>query len=180
MEPSKINNIAPEGDALYNFSDNTKYRGTWDAWLRDTVMSTEEWHRKAVAHSIMNFTKGAKCMTCRTHAAAYVSSHDPHKATESMKNMFMYLVTFMNAIQTRKQKKLYDPDILYRVFSQGSLGVCEENCDGKEALQEKNTFQEERQKLVVRTPVQNPNKQAMYLYPSRTNGRFIVRPTNVK
>ncbi len=180
MEPSKINNIAPEGDALYNFSDNTKYRGTWDVWLRDTVMSTEEWHRKAIANSIMNFTKGAKCMTCRTHAAAYVSINDPYKATESIGSMFTYLVTFMNTIQGRKQKKLYNQDILFRVFKQGSVGVCEENCDGKEAVQEKNTFQEERQKLVNRTPVQNVNKQAIYLYPGRTNGRFIVRPTNIK
>lgn len=125
-----MNNIAPEGDPLYNFADNTKYRGTWDVWLRDTVAATEIWHLKAVCKSIRNFTLRAKCLTCRQHSFEYVSCNPPEDHICKKESLFMYLVRFMNTIQKRKHKKFYDPDILYRVYVDEDTEVClESDCE---------------------------------------------------
>jgi hypothetical protein len=126
-----MNNFAPAGDPLYNYADNTKYRGTWEVWLRDTVSAEEQWHRDAVCRSIINFTNGAKCKTCRDHSRLYVRENDPKKHSRTNQELFTYLVTFMNSIQTRKKRKLYNPEILFSVFSDGQK-VCTEDCDNKD------------------------------------------------
>lgn len=126
--------IAPEGDPLYTFSDNTKYRGTWDTWLRDTVLSENIDQRQHIARSIRNFTIKAFCMSCRNHAKEYVSQNPPENATLTVESMFSYIGTFMNHVQENKRKsgknaKLYNLDILWKVYN-GSNGVCTDQCDG--------------------------------------------------
>lgn len=115
---------ALEGDPLYNFADNSKYRGTWDTWLRDCVNAENPNHLLWICRSIHNFTIGAKCITCREHSFKYVKENPPEIYIQSRQDFFKYLVTFMNFVQKRKHRLLYNPEILWTYYTKNDTEPC--------------------------------------------------------
>jgi hypothetical protein len=114
-----MTSYAAAGSSLYNFADNSKYRGIWDTWLRDTSLADVSQNNTDllyVCKSIRNFAKAAHCHTCRAHAAEYVTLHAPEKSATNIKTMFTYIVTFMNVIQKRKNAELYMLDIMLKLY----------------------------------------------------------------
>lgn len=118
------NEFALEGDPLYNFADNSKYRGTWDTWLRDTANAESTEHLLWICRSIRNFTTDAKCITCRDHSHKYVGENPPEKHVESRQTFLLYLVTFMNFVQKRKHKLLYNPEIIWKYYTTDNREPC--------------------------------------------------------
>lgn len=176
-----FNNIAPEGNPIYNFSDNSKYRGTWDVWLRDTVYSDNEADRRAICKSIVNFTKGAGCRKCRDHSKEYVAKNPPLPHAVTKEKFFTYLVTFMNTIQKENKKKLYNLDILYSVFDNSEAGVCDEDDCGadKEIEVVKTESKSIKRSVNAFDKPQTLKVGSIQLYQNNNRGGISMRRQNI-
>lgn len=172
-----MNAIAPEGDKLYIFSDNTKYRAIWDTWMRDISLSTTDEHLRGVVRSMHNFANknnGAKCLSCRHHAEDYMIENPPEDYIGSKQQLFAYVATFMNVVQKRKSIerndpsiKLYNLDILWKMYNDSPNGQCSIDCS------------DNKPNIIAPPSVTRPIIVQPHLYNNhRKTGRIVMRNTN--
>lgn len=89
------------------------------------------------------------CEECLSHSIAKIKNDPPENHISSTRNLFDWVVNYMNDVNARLGKKLYRSDILWDRFTSGDHKVCE-NCGGKsESVREENRDDTKRKGLTL-------------------------------
>ena len=119
-------------DEMYNFS-NPKRVGP-GAWMMFMVMSANsddtQLARLWVCKQIRLFVDYFGCGDCTPHARKKVRECPPEDYIQSNRTLFRWVVTFMNEVNTRLGKGVYDEETLWKRFSEKDFVVCTSGCGG--------------------------------------------------
>lgn len=120
--------------SIYDFTDPNKVgRGCWYALLVITSQATTPKEKKYVCKQIRDITGGFfKCLECRQHSIEYLKLHPPENAVNKPDGLFNYIVDFMNEINARLGKPLYDRQIIFSLFHDDAYMACDKDCGDTE------------------------------------------------
>ena len=126
---------APEGSDIYDYTNPKRFgRGQWQSFIINSLHSDTKEERLIVCKQIRLFVTFCKCAECRDHAILYLISNPPEQAIETNNTLFIWVITFKNSVALRIGKELTDPNIIYKLFTDINIGVCESGC-GSEAYE---------------------------------------------
>lgn len=121
--------VAPHDSYMYNYSDMKRHGpGLWTSFMLNSINAENRTELLFVCKQIRGFSVFCKCASCKVHCTAYLKDNPPETAAVSNVHLFNYIVTFMNAVNIRLNKPIYDRDYLLRIFLDEELGVCTSNC----------------------------------------------------
>lgn len=124
-----MSDYAPPDSPMYDFSNAARVGpGAWVVMLLMAVRAKDKVGRFWVCQQIREFCHYFKCGDCRPHAIAYITKYPPERDIEGEYSLFDWIVGFMNSVNKRIGKPLYDRDILLRQFEEDDFMVCEAGC----------------------------------------------------
>lgn len=119
---------------MYNWSNPKRVGpGTWYMFMLMSCHAKDKLARVWVCSQIRLFCDYFKCGDCSGHCHKYINEHPPEAAVEGEYELFDWVVTFMNAVNARLGKPLYDRNILLKTFTQQEFKVCDSYCSEKKA-----------------------------------------------
>ena len=125
MNPGKL-------DKIYDFSNPRRVGpGAWNVFLVTAANSSSTEEGLWACKMIRQFCKFFKCKDCHGHSTEYIAKHPPENTVTRKGGLFDWVVEFMNSVQMRLGKPIYDHDILYRMFTETDFNVCTDNCSGE-------------------------------------------------
>ena len=113
---------------IYDFSDTSKMRGEWHMLLVITATADTPIKKRIVCEQIRSCHKYFQCLKCKKHFGRYLISHPPEVELDKEDGLFDWIIVFMNVIQERLGKELYDRNILYPMFHEVGMIMCQEKC----------------------------------------------------
>src|SRR4030042_4366227 len=148
--------IAPTDDEMYKkFSrPGDTGRGVWYLLMLKAAHSTSNTDRLSICNDLRLFCDWFGCGECRGHCKDYTTKNPPENHIKSEKELFNYIVTFMNAVNHRLGKPGYDKNYLFAMVTVKEFKPCEKDCGNKNA-------------------VSTPKRQEPSVTPSQTPGRNI-------
>ncbi|CAK7994919.1 Hypothetical protein POVR1_LOCUS437 [uncultured virus] len=111
-------------DPQYDYTNPKKVgRGCWYVLLVITAsVPQDETLRYFICKQIRNITYTYfKCLECRNHSASYLIANPPEDRMNEDGGLFNYVIDFMNDINKRLIRPLYDRNVLYQIFHSDNI-----------------------------------------------------------
>jgi len=119
---------------MYDWSNPRRVGpGAWYMFMLMACQNKDKAERAWVCTQIRLFCDYFKCGDCSGHCHKYISENPPEEFLEEEYGLFDWVVRFMNAVNRRLGRPLYDRDILLRTFTQQEFKFCEAGCGQKDA-----------------------------------------------
>ena len=113
---------------IYDFSDTSKMRGAWHLLLVLTSKTVTMTRRIVVCEQLREYQAMFPCLKCKIHFAERLNAHPPEAEIDDEDGLFKWTVEFMNSINKRLGKPLYDYTRLYIMFHDIGYKTCAEDC----------------------------------------------------
>jgi hypothetical protein len=117
-------------NSSYDFSDKSKMRGMWCKMLIDSAkadISMKE-EKLYVCGQLRTLCEFFPCLECKTNFEEHLSKHPPEIIVDDNDGLFNWTFEFLNDIQSKLNKPLYDHKILYPIFHNPGFMVCGSFC----------------------------------------------------
>jgi hypothetical protein len=114
---------------MYNWSNPKRVGpGAWYMFMLMSCHAKTKSERLWVCNQIRLFCDFFKCGECNGHCDEYIQNNPPEDKLEGEYELFEWIVNFMNAVNARLHKDLYDINILFRTFTEQEFKLCEAGC----------------------------------------------------
>jgi hypothetical protein len=160
------NKILP--NTIYDFSDTSKMRGMWCKMLIDAAKADKSTKEEIlyVCGQLRTLCEFFPCLNCKLHFKEYLSNHPPELVINDKDGLFIWTYEFLNSVNSKLNKPLYDYKIIYPIFHNIGYMLCDSSCG--------ETIHENGEKVLSHT---NNLSNANNLSPSDEKGKssFILR-----
>jgi hypothetical protein len=171
---SSINKVAPADHPMYDWTDPKRVGpGAWYMFMLMSCHAKDKIERLWVCTQIRLFCDYFKCGDCNGHCHKYIEEHPPEETIDSDKGLFDWVVVFMNAVNERLGKLIYDRDILLKTFTQQEFKFCGSGCgqkDTKSHSKEATFNTAARQPTIHYSGVGRRGRSARVVYPRGAGG----------
>lgn len=140
------------GDPIYDFSDPARVGpGLWMSFFIQCGNAVDESARFAACIQIRAVVEHMGCSQCEAHSISKIQRDPPEGHISSNRDLFDWVVGFLNSVNLKQGKKLYQSDLLWERFVTGTQKVCTGNCgsDTKKRASEKSPASMPRRILTV-------------------------------
>ena len=163
---------------IYDFSDTTKMRGAWKILLIITATANTIEKKRIVCEQIRSCYTFFQCAKCKKHFGQYLINHPPEVEIDKIDGLFDWIIDFMNVIQKRLGKPLYEKKILYPMFHENGMVTCNDDCAENDENQNKNTVKRTVYNNDDYAPNDDPFKRNYTPKERNSNpeGRRYIRP----
>lgn len=122
--------FAPPDSPMYDWSNPKRVGpGVWYMFMLMSRYAEDKAERAWICAQIRLFCDHFKCGDCSGHCKKYIEQHPPECSINSKYGLFHWVVTFMNAVNKRLGKPLYDENILFRIFDEPEFKFCSADCN---------------------------------------------------
>jgi len=118
---------------MYNFSNPKRVGpGTWMMFMIMSANSEQsQSSRLWVCKQIRLFVDYFGCGECVPHARRKLEEDPPENYISSNRELFGWVVGFMNSVNVRLGKKEYDEEVLWERFSSKEFKTCNSGCGSR-------------------------------------------------
>ena len=123
--------VAPPDSEMYNWSDPRRVGpGVWYMFMLMSCHAQDTTQKAWVCAQIRLFCDYFKCGDCSGHCKEYLNNFPPEEAIKRKEKhaLFKWAVTFMNAVQFRLGKPIYDYKIMKKLFTKQEFKFCTADC----------------------------------------------------
>ena len=104
--------------------------GVWYSFMLNSAKAKTKNELLFICKQIRDFCNHFGCMDCRNHAQEYLKRKAPEDKASTSDTLFRWVVDFMNAVQIRLRKPVYDYQTLHDLFFIEEFVVCTSSCGG--------------------------------------------------
>lgn len=103
---------------MYDFSDTSKMRGTWFKMLIDASKADKSSREEKiiVCGQFRTLCEYFPCAHCKQHFKMRLLNYPPELVINDKDGLFMWTYEFMNSVNLRLNKPLYEYSITYSIF----------------------------------------------------------------